>query len=94
MIIIYLIQIILTLFSIFISRKLYDYGNYKKDEFDEDDKVQFPIIAYFLFIVLNFIPIVGIISNLVVISIIIKSLIEEDLYYKPGKICKFLFKQI
>lgn len=94
MIIIYLIQIILTLFSIFISRKLYDCGNYKKDGFDEDDKVQFPIIAYFLFIVLNFIPIVGILSNLVVISIIIKALVEEDLYYKPGKICKFLFKQI
>ena len=94
MIIIYLIQIILTLFFFFIIRKLYDYGNYKKDEFDEDDKVHFPIIAYFLFIVLNFIPIVGIISNLVVISIIIKALVEEDLYYKPGKICKFLFKQI
>lgn len=94
MIIIYLIQIILTLFSIFISRKLYDYGNYEKDEFDEEDKIQFPIIAYLLFIVLNFIPIVGIISNLFFIGLMIKFLIEGDLYYKPGKICKFLFKSI
>ena len=94
MIIIYLIQIILTLFSIFISRKLYDYGNYEKDEFDEEDKIQFPIIAYLLFIIANIIPGLGLGVDIWLLGLIIKSLLEEDLYYKPGKITKFLFKQI
>ena len=44
--IIYLIQIVLSLLLIFISRKLYEYGNYKKEIFDIEDKIKIPVIAY------------------------------------------------
>lgn len=81
--IIYLIQTVLSLLLIFITRKLYEDGNYEKDEFDIEDKIKIPIIAYFLFII-----------DIWLTGLICKSLLEEDLYYKPGKITKFLFKQI
>ena len=92
--IIYLIQIILFLLLIIIVRKLYEDGNYRKDEFDIEDKIKIPIIAYFLFIIVNVIPGVGLGIDIWLFGLIIKSLLEEDVYYKPGKIAKFLFKQI
>lgn len=92
--IIYLIQIVLSLLLIFITRKLYEDGNYKKDEFDIEDKIKIPIIAYLLFIIANIIPVLGLGVDIWLLGLIIKSLLEEDLYYKPGKIAKFLFKQI
>lgn len=94
MFIIYIIQIVLSLLLIFITRKLYDYGDYEDDKFDIEDKVKIPIIAYFLFIIANIIPGAGLGIDIWIMGLIIKSLIEEDLYYKPGKIAKFLFKQI
>lgn len=92
--IIYLIQIVLSLLLIFISRKLYEDGNYKKEIFDIEDKIKIPIIIYFLFIVFNVIPGGGLIIDIWLSGLIIKSLLEEDVYYKPDKIAKFLFKQI
>ena len=92
--IIYLIQIILSLLLIIIVRKLYEDGNYRKDEFDIEDKIKIPIIAYLLFIIANIIPGLGLGIDIWISGLIIKSLLEEDLYYKPGKIVKFLFKQI
>ena len=92
--IIYLIQIVLSLLLIFITRKLYEDGHYEKDEFDIEDKIKIPIIAYLLFIIANIIPGLGLGIDIWLIGLICKSLIEEDLYYKPGKIAKFLFKQI
>ena len=91
---IYLIQIILTLLLIFISRKLYDDGDYEDDSFDIDDKIKIPIIAYIGLIIINIIPVLGLGIDLWISWLIIRSLIEEDLYYKPGKIVKFFFKQI
>lgn len=92
--IIYLIQIVLSLLLIFISRKLYEYGNYKKEIFDIEDKIKIPVIAYLLFIIANIIPALGLGIDIWLIYLISYSLIEQDLYYKPGKITKFLFKQI
>lgn len=92
--IIYLIQIVLSLLLIFITRKLYEYGNYKKEIFDIKDKIKIPVIAYLLFSIANIIPGLGLGIDIWLIGVIIKSLIEEDVYYKPGKITKFLFKQI
>ena len=93
-VIIYLIQIVLSLLLISVSRKLYDYGDYKDNEFDIEDKIKIPIIAYLLFIIANIVPGLGLGIDIWLIGVIIKSLLEEDLYYKPGKITKFLFKQI
>ena len=92
--IIYLIQIVLYLLLIFISRKLYKYGNYEKEIFDIEDKIKIPVIAYILFIIANIIPVLGLGIDIWLIYLISYSLMEEDLYYKPGKIAKFLFKQI
>ena len=92
--IIYLIQIVLSLLLIFITRKLYEYGNYENDEFDIEDKIKIPVIAYLLFIIANIIPALGLGIDIWLIYLISYSLIEQDLYYKPGKITKFLFKQI
>lgn len=94
MVIIYLLQIIFTFLLISISRKLYDYGNYEKDDFDPEDKIKIPIIAYIALILINFIPILGLIADLALIFWIIYELLEESVYYKPGKIVKFLFKSI
>ena len=92
--IIYLIQIVLSLLLIFTTRKLYEDGDYEDNEFDIEDKIKIPIIAYFLFIIANIIPGLGLGIDIWISGLIIKSLLEEDLYYKPGKIMKFLFKQI
>lgn len=92
--IIYLIQIVLSLLLIFSTRKLYENGDYEDNEFDIEDKIKIPIIAYFLFIIANIIPGLGLGVDIWISGLIIKSLLEEDLYYKPGKIAKFLFKQI
>lgn len=92
--IIYLIQIVLSLLLIFITRKLYKYGDYKEDKFYIEDKIKIPIIAYFLFIIVNIIPGLGVVIDICLTVLICKSLLEEDVYYKPGKITKFLFKQI
>lgn len=94
MFIIYLIQIVLSLLLIFITRKLYEDGDYEDNKFDIKDKVKIPIIAYFLFIIANIIPVLGLGIDIWILGLIINSLLEEDLYYKPGKIAKFLFKQI
>ena len=94
MFIIYVIQIVLSLLLIFITRKLYEYGDYEDDEFDIEDKVKIPIIAYLLFIISNIIPVLGLVVDIWILGLIIKSLLEKDIYYKPGKIAKFLFKQI
>lgn len=94
MVIIYLLQIIFTFLLISISRKLYDHGNYKEDIFDPDDKIKIPIIVYIALILINFIPILGIIVDVASIFVINHELISEGVYYKPGKIAKFLFKQI
>lgn len=94
MFIIYVIQIVLSLLLIFITRKLYEDGDYEDDEFDIEDKVKIPIIAYLLFIISNIIPVLGLVVDIWILGFIIKSLLEEDVYYKPGKIAKFLFKQI
>ena len=94
MFIIYVIQIVLSLLLIFITRKLYEDGSYEDNEFDIEDKIKIPIIAYLLFIIANIIPGLGLGIDIWLIGVIIKSLIEEDVYYKPGKITKFLFKQI
>ena len=93
-VIIYLIQIILSLLLIFITRKLYQDGDYKDNEFDIEDKIKIPIIAYLLFIIANIVPGLGLGIDIWLFGLIIKSLLEEDVYYKPGKITKFLFKQI
>ena len=92
--IIYLIQIVLSLLLIFKTRKLYQCGNYETNRFDIEDKIKIPIIVYFLFIIANIIPGLGLGIDIWLIGLICKSLIEQDLYYKPGKITKFLFKQI
>lgn len=94
MFIIYVIQIVLSLLLIFITRKLYEDGNYKNDKFDIEDKIKIPIIVYFLFIIFNIIPVAGLVIDIWLCALITKYLIYEDLYYKPGKIAKFLFKQI
>ena len=94
MVIIYLLQIIFTFLLISTSRKLYDCGNYEEDDFDPDDKIKIPIIAYIALILINFISILGLIADTVLIFWIIYELISEDVYYKPGKIVKFLFKSI
>lgn len=94
MFIIYVIQIVLSLLLIFITRKLYEYGDYEDDEFDIEDKIKIPIIAYLLFIIANIIPVLGLGIDICLLILISKSLLEEDVYYKPGKITKFLFKQI
>lgn len=94
MFIIYIIQIVLSLLLIFITRKLYEDGDYEDNEFDIEDKVKIPIITYLLFIISNIIPVLGLVVDILILSLIIKSLIEQDMYYKPGKIVKFLFKQI
>ena len=62
--------------------------------FDIEDKIKIPIIAYLLFIIANIVPVLGLVIDIWLIGLISKSLLEEDLYYKPGKITKFLFKQI
>ena len=93
-VIIYLIQIVLSLLLISVSRKLYEDGDYEDNEFDIEDKIKIPIIAYFLFIIANIIPGLGLGIDIWISGLIIKSLLEENLYYKPGKIAKFLFKQI
>lgn len=93
--IIYLIQIILSLLLIIITRKLYEDGDYENDKFDIEDKIKIPIIAYFLFIIANIIPGLGLGIDIYLWGVLIsKFLLKEDLYYKPGKIAKFLFKQI
>ena len=91
--IIYLIQLLLTILLLTITRKLYTYGDYEDNDFDIEDKMLFPIILYILFIIVNLIPIVGIIVDLVIIIVIAVGLVGENIYYKPGKIVKFLFQK-
>lgn len=94
MIILISIQIILMLWIIYISRKLYTDGDYDDLTFDKEDKIKIPIILYLLLVISSFVPIGGIIFEVVIFYIIASNLIEEELYYKPGKITQFLFKQI
>lgn len=94
MLIIYLLQLIFILLLISTSRKLYEYGNFEEDDFDPQDKIKFPIIAYIALILINFIPILGLIADGALTFWIIYELLEEEVYYKPGKIVKFLFKSI
>lgn len=94
MIILMFIQVILMLWIVYISRKLYINGDYNDLTFNKKDKVKIPIILYLLLIILSFVPIGGIIFEISIFYIIVSNLIEEKLYYKPGKITQFLFKQI
>lgn len=75
------------------SRKLYEYS-----DFDEEDKIKFPIIMVIFFWIFQFIPVVGIILNLVFTIMLIEALLNEEVYYKHSelglKIKNFLFKQI
>ena len=75
------------------SRKLYEYS-----DFDEEDRIKFPMILVILFWIFQFIPVVGIILNLVFTIMLIEALLNEEVYYKHSelglKIKNFLFKQI
>ena len=94
MIILMCIQIILMFWLIYISRKLYTDGDYDDLTFDEEDKVKIPIILYLFGIIISLIPIGGIVLQIVIFFRLITSFMEEDLYYKPGKITQFLFKEV
>lgn len=87
-------QIIFLLWIIYISRKLYTDGDYDDLTFDKEDKVKIPIILYILFVVISFIPIMGLFIHIFTFYRISKEIINEDLYYKPGKITQFLFKEV
>ena len=75
------------------SRKLYEYS-----DFDEEDRMKFPLIMVIFFWIFQFIPVVGIILNLVCTIMLIEALLNEEVYYKHSKlglkIKNFLFKQI
>lgn len=79
------LTIILPIFFNF-KQKLYEDHKYTK-------KLKLPLIVYILFIVLAAIPVLGLIAWVVIIAKIINSIINNDLYYKPGRIIKFLFKE-
>lgn len=75
------------------SRKLYEYS-----DFDETEKIKFPLIMVILFWVFQFIPVVGIVLDLVCTIVLIIALITEEVYYKHSdlglKIKNFLFQKI
>lgn len=83
-----IIQIILMSFTFYtLRRKLYG-------DMDFTKRIKIPIYAYLLFGVLGIIPILGMIMWLVVNVWILFSIIEQDIYYKKGKIVTFLTKDI
>lgn len=75
------------------SRRLYEYS-----DFDETEKIKFPLIMVILFWVFQFIPVAGIILNLVCTIILIVGFLEGAVYYKHSelglKIKNFLFQKI
>jgi hypothetical protein len=79
---------------IYISRKLYTDGDYDDLTFDKEDKVKIPIIAYLFGIIISLLPIGGIVFQVFILGRLIFLFMEEDLYYKPGKITQFLFKEV
>lgn len=93
MIILILIQLIWGFLIWRTSRKLYEYS-----DFDEEDKIKFPIIMVILFWIFQFIPVVGIALDLMCTILLIEALFEEEVYYKHSKlglkIKNFFFKQI
>jgi uncharacterized membrane protein len=79
---------------IYISRKLYTDGDYDDLTFDKEDKVKIPIIAYLFGIIISLLPVAGIVFQVFIIIRLVIDFMEKDLYYKPGKITQFLFKEI
>jgi hypothetical protein len=73
---------------------LYARGNYKRDQFNVEDKVKLPVFIYFLGLICTFIPVLGILFSAVFLITIIVGLAEKSLYYKRGKISKFFLKEI
>lgn len=94
MIILMFIQVILMLWIIYISRKLYTYGDYDDLTFDKEDKVKIPIIVYLITLIVSLIPIAGIIFQIAFLIEFFVGLVQKDVYYKPGKIIQFLFKKV
>lgn len=93
MVILMLIQLIWGFLIWRTSRKLYEYSN-----FDEEDRIKFPIIMIIFFWIFQFIPIIGIFLDLMCTILLIAALFEEEVYYKHSKtglkIQNFLFKKI
>lgn len=81
MIILIFIQIIIGFLFWKVSRKLYEYP-----DFDEIEKVKFPMIVVILFWVFQFIPIVGIVVDVFCIILLIMALAEDEVYYKHSKL--------
>lgn len=75
------------------SRKLYEYS-----DFDEEDRMKFPLIMVIFFWIFQFIPVVGIILNLIFTIFLTVAVLEKTVYYKHSelglKIKNFLFKKI
>lgn len=63
------------------SRKLYEYS-----DFDETEKIKFPMIMVILFWIFQFIPVLGIVLNLSCTILLIVVLLEEHAYYKHSKL--------
>lgn len=75
------------------SRRLYEYF-----DFDEEDKIKFPMILVILFWAGQLIPVIGIVLNLSCTILLIVALLEKHAYYKHSKlglkIKNFLFQKI
>ena len=88
-----LIQIIWGVLIWRVSRKLYEYS-----DFDEEDKIKFPLILVIIFWICQFLPVVGIFLNLTCTIMLNVALLEKEAYYKHSKLSikikNFLFKQI
>ena len=88
-----LIQIIWGVLIWRVSRKLYEYS-----DFDEEDKIKFPLILVIIFWICQFLPVVGIFLNLTCTIMLNIALFEKEAYYKHSKLSikikNFLFKQI
>lgn len=93
MVILMLIQLIWGFLIWRASRKLYEYS-----DFDEEDKIKFPMILVIIFWACQLIPVIGIVLNLICTIVLIIALITEEVYYKHSdlglKIKNFLFQKI
>ncbi len=89
MTILILFQIFLLLILFMVVRNLYTFGSYKEDSFE--DKIKLPVIVYISAVGLSLVPLLGLGLQIILFIIIIQEIVVEDLYYKPGKISKFLF---
>ena len=93
MIILIIIQLIWGLLIWRTSRKLYEYS-----DFDEEDKVKFPMILIIVFWICQFLPVIGIALNFACTIMLNVALLEKEVYYKHSKlglkIKNFLYKKI